>query len=99
MAIFTVEPGSVYFTPFRTTFSKARRSRSMSALTVAGTVLVSATLQAAVAAEPFDAALVRKLADSRGQAMVDMIVLRAQGRQEIKVLQERPRAGPRIGRQ
>ena len=67
-------------------------------------------LRAAVEADPFDAALVRQLADSQGRAMADMIVLRVQGRQEIKALltseqqarfkalQERRRGGPRAGR-
>lgn len=63
-------------------------------------------LRAVVEAEPFDATLVRKLADSQGRAKADMIVLRARGRQEIKALltpeqqaqfkalQERRRGGP-----
>jgi len=37
-------------------------------------------------AEPFDAALVRRLAEDQGRSMAEMIVLRAQGRQEIKAL-------------
>ena len=67
-------------------------------------------LQAAEQAEPFDAALVRQLADEHGRIKADMIVLRAQGQQEIKALltpeqrtrfkglQERRRGrGPRAG--
>jgi Spy/CpxP family protein refolding chaperone len=43
-------------------------------------------LRQAMRAGPYDAALVRQLADRQGQLKADMIVLGAQGRQEIRAL-------------